>query len=367
MSVVPTDASYSGVQPALLATGYFYAEEGLHDVSMSAVQEIFTYDVTNALQFTFDVKTFNEYLGVHKDSSVNIVYSAIDLSSLRFPNDTITITATDISNGLLDATQVMSVGSLSTIYQDFAAYVGNYFNDRNGFETIFDLSSQELIKSGAFDASALINIIHKIEYNPNTHEYIKDLSGSITLNNVNNMLNYACYNNIFGNRELLPGDQNKLSSFPIYAPYLDPTTQAEVYDLSSNPVYIDASNVPVYVVDPSGTPLTYVYHDGSPATPKQLIDDSGNLLFKYLYSVENGFLAEDLIFVSTGFKVKLNLDILNNQIDLNAVGFADISAYDAQTNYTRGYFSKMTLANNSNINTTIVVPLLIKLKNLTLA
>ena len=200
------DASYSGLQYAFLASGGFFADQQFRDISMSATTTFNQYNVTTALQVTFDVRFLNSKLGLWKDSdNSGINLSTFDPSNLLFPftehfddpylNDDIEITHQEFVDGIHFKEQVMSVGGLKNIYTDFNNFVTDYFGNRFGFETLFDFSGQALYNNGIFDASALKNII---SYDP--AEQILDLSGSIKLSNVNEMLNYVVYKNPFGNR-----------------------------------------------------------------------------------------------------------------------------------------------------------------------
>ena len=187
--VLPTDISYSGLQYAFLASGSFFAEQGIHDISLVAMPQVTQQNVTTALQVTFDVRYFNAKIGLYKDASnVNVLESTFDPSNLKFPIDSIHIPAEDFIAGMQNKEQVMSVGALSGIYTNFNQFVTDYFGNRFGFETLFDMCGQQLYNGGVFDASALINIINSQAYNNATHEYINDLSGTITLSNINDSL-----------------------------------------------------------------------------------------------------------------------------------------------------------------------------------
>lgn len=471
--VLPTDASYTGLQYAFLASGSFFAEQGIHDVSMSAVPQVFQYNVTTALQVTFDVRYFNSKIGLYKDSSNNNMtegFSALDPSSLRFPTDAIDIPASDFIAGMQSQNQVMSVGSLSGIYTNFNQFVTDFFGNRFGFETLFDLSGQTNYNNGVFDASALINIINTQAFNANTHEYIRDLSGVIHLANINDSLNYVVYKNEFGNRSgAFDGSGDYiLGTTPYWQPQLDANKNI-IYQNASGELYFvqpdgslkdnanvsvpvgehtyplyhsgelvrDASNLQVYH-DPSGVKYyqqedgtlkdasgnllpggvqthpayeglsllkdendNVVYHDASyvfyyllpdgrradasgnvlgdsvqifpvfqPGPGRPILDVNNNIIYQPVYDIANGFLDGDLIFLNNGFQVTLSLDIINNSIDLNQLGFANVASFQQQSNVnqqqtsSQGFQSVSTVADDKKIVSTINVPLLIKLKNL---
>lgn len=198
--IIATDASYVGLYYALSATGGYKIEEGLKTITLLPVNQINQYDTTDSLQVRFDVRTFNQAIGLYKDASnQTILDTSFNESTFTFPTDIIELTANQFVLGMTE-NQVISVGKLKYVYQDFIEYVNNYFGFPNGFTTLFTLSSQIGINGGVFDANEFIKVIHGTTLNPSTGEYIKDLSGSITLNSVNQLLNFVNYSNSFNNR-----------------------------------------------------------------------------------------------------------------------------------------------------------------------
>jgi len=204
--------------------------------------------------------------------------------------DSITIHSTDFVNNIKES-NIISVGKLTTLYSDFVTYINDYFGYANGFSALFNLSSQVNIHSGIFNANAFINIINGQTLNQSTGEYVNDLSGSVTVNYINNLLNYVVYSNPFNNRN--PSDNNGAG-----------------------------------------------------------------------YSIQDGFIEGDLIFIPNGITITLNVIINNNNITLNNLGSTFLSNLNANTNYVNGYFSSSTNTTNTNIQRVFKAPLLIKLMNL---
>lgn len=197
---VPYDASYVGLFYAFEGLGGFDMEQGLQNITLIPIEQINKYDVTDSVQILYDVRLFNEKLGLYKDyQNINIISTSFDPLTLKFPYDSITITADEfVSN--VDANEVLSVGKLQTLYSDFILYVNDYFGYSNGFSTLFNISSQIDINNGVFDSDAFIYIINGKTLDPNTGEYVNDLSGSVIINNINNLLNNVTYNDPFNNR-----------------------------------------------------------------------------------------------------------------------------------------------------------------------
>jgi hypothetical protein len=79
------------------------------------------------------------------------------------------------------------------------------------------------------------------------------------------------------------------------------------------------------------------------------------------FSLQDGFVAGDLLFVPTGFTITLNMLINTNNITLNNLGTAYVASLNASANYVRGYFSSNTTTTGNEISTTFRVPLLIQL------
>jgi hypothetical protein len=79
------------------------------------------------------------------------------------------------------------------------------------------------------------------------------------------------------------------------------------------------------------------------------------------FSLQDGFVAGDLLFVPTGFTITLNMLINTNNITLNNLGTAYVASLNASANYVRGYFSSNTTTTGNEISTTVRVPLLIQL------
>jgi hypothetical protein len=66
--IVATDSSYVGLFYAYGASGGFIMEQGFNDVVLIPYEKINKYDVTEALQVKYDVRVFNEKIGLFKDS-----------------------------------------------------------------------------------------------------------------------------------------------------------------------------------------------------------------------------------------------------------------------------------------------------------
>lgn len=295
--------TYNGSHYAFTATGGYTVEEGFDTIRLLPQTTINQYDLTNAIQVLFDVRTFNEKLGLYKDAAnIGVVSTTFDSTTHIFGVDSITLPANEFVNGM-SVSQIVSVGSYSTLYSDFISYVSAYFGFAGGFSSLFNSASLFNINSGVFDGSALMHLITNNGTSDGSGAYITDLSGSITISNINSTLRYAVDSNAFGNRS-------------------------------------------------SGGNNSEAYYDAC-----------GN--FVQNYGASDGFIAGDLIFIPGGTTVTLNVNIAAEPFfPTNNVGPSNVASLTQNTNYASGNFTQNTNATTTNINRVLTAPLLIKLANL---
>jgi hypothetical protein len=214
-NVIPTQSSgYIGQQAgqnsffgefyAFIATGGFTIEQGFATVKLLQQNPLSKYDMTNALQVKYDVALFNKKLGIVKDATNKTVIDSSFVFTLdRFPNDIITITADEFVQNMTTQ-QVISVGTYYSLYSDYVDYVSKYFGYSGGYASLFSQSSEFDINAGVFDASAFVNIITGKSPDPSGN-YVNNLTGSISIYNINNLLRFAIDSNAFGNRDPVAG------------------------------------------------------------------------------------------------------------------------------------------------------------------
>jgi photosystem II stability/assembly factor-like uncharacterized protein len=182
------------------ASGGYVGEEGAPALRYDLNELFEKYDLTDSFQVLYDVKTFNEKIGLIKDASNNIILdTSFNDASNNFPIDEINISAEEFINGM-QVNQIISVGRLNTLYDEFADFVQQYFSGPVGFSTLFSDTSDYIINGGVFDASAFLHIITEKPMD-SSGAYVSDLSGVITINRVNELLKTSCSLNVFGNRD----------------------------------------------------------------------------------------------------------------------------------------------------------------------
>ena len=295
----PIESPYTGFFYAFYGSGGFTMDQCFNTIKLTQPNPLLRYDVTKALQIKFDVRTFNAKIGLYKDANnIGITSTTFNPVTDNFSIDEITISADEFVSGL-SKDQVISVGSYSTMYSDFKQLVNTYFGYAGGFSSLFSQASEFDINNGVFDASALINII--TPYSRPTGENVKQVTGSITISDINSLLKYAIDRNIFGNR----------------------TTQSSVgtsSDISSN-------------------------YTGNSTTQEENY-------FKSNYGMADGFIAGDLIFIPAGTTIKLHLVIDSENFNpLNNIGPSNVSELIGTMDTNRTFTNKFYPDNGSGPST----------------
>jgi hypothetical protein len=182
--------TYEGEVYAFNATGGFTMERGFDTIKLAEQDAPVHVDVTNAIQITMDVATFNAKLDL----------TSFDPVTDAFGVDDITISAEDFTAGVTNASQVLSVGIYSTLYSDFQTYVATYFGIGGGFSSLFVAASEfEIDTDNVFDGASFVALLTASAQDP-SGRYISDLSGSINIANIAKLLKYSVDGNVFGNR-----------------------------------------------------------------------------------------------------------------------------------------------------------------------
>jgi hypothetical protein len=185
----PSGNVFVGEVYAFNASGGFSMERGFDTIKLAEQTAPVHVDVTDAIQIMMDVLTFNDKLGL------------FDSVTDSFVNDEITITAGELTEGVTDDSQIISVGKYSTLYSDFQSYVASYFGIAGGFSSLFNAASEFAIDTdNTFTGASFIALLTASAQDP-SGRYISDLSGSITISNIAKLLKYSVDGNVFGNRD----------------------------------------------------------------------------------------------------------------------------------------------------------------------
>jgi len=205
-----SDGIYTGLAYVFDTLGGFSVNQSFPQIDLNVYSPVAQYDVTEALQIRFNVRTFNEKIGIIKQDnngkSIEVLYfDKIKELLTYYVNGTIRDTVTVNSNDFLSGVKtnnIVSMGKMSSLYSDFNYTVMEYFGAPYGFSSVFSNASDFNINNGIFDASAFINLINGITFHGTTGSVISDLSGYFTINDLNKHLRFICSTNVFGNRPL---------------------------------------------------------------------------------------------------------------------------------------------------------------------
>lgn len=192
---------YNGSCYAFGASGGLYVSQGFNEpIKLRQDQMLEKYDVTDAIQIKFSARTINKKLSILKDANnVNTVQAWYDTLTDTLHDDSINICSCDFIDGV-NTESIISIGKLSSLYFDFKTCVASYFGDPGGFASLFAYEQEFQINGGIFDASAYVQTINKSKFNING-SFVSDLSGHITVNDINKLLKFTIDTNVFNNRD----------------------------------------------------------------------------------------------------------------------------------------------------------------------
>jgi hypothetical protein len=195
------------------ASGGFAVQEGFKNIIINPISKLVEIDTTNTIQVLMDYKYINSLLGISYELiSINdtIRYDIcantdfyIDASGIFIndTDDTIVLSANQFVENISES-NILSVGSLSTVYTDYLNYVNNIFNPSKNSE-VFTASTLDICSNSLLNASGFISLISNRSnpnWNTNYSGYLTDLSGDITISNISKIIRYSCQYNIFNNR-----------------------------------------------------------------------------------------------------------------------------------------------------------------------
>lgn len=183
MSAIPSTTQdsrgvYVGNNYVINSTGGFSIQQGLPRINLRNIGSANQIDVTDALQIKYPVVRIN-----NKSDPIN---------------DEVTITTEDILD-YITPNRIISMGKLSTLYEDFNYTILEYFGDPSGFSTLFAEEQFYNINQGVFDRNALIQLFNKFEFDISGTQ-TTNLTGYFKVSYLSDSIRYASETNIFGNR-----------------------------------------------------------------------------------------------------------------------------------------------------------------------
>jgi hypothetical protein len=198
---------YQGSTYVFDTSGGFAIDQSFPQINLNTYSPIAQYDVTDALQIRFSVRTLNNKIGVIKDqSNIEVLqvlyYNNIDdvLEDVHgTTTSSVTVTAEDFLKGV-NTENIISMGKMSRLYSDFNYTVMEYFGAPYGFSTVFSGASEYSVNNGVFGKNEFVNLINGINFDGITGSVISDFTGYFTVNDLNKHLRFICGTNVFGNR-----------------------------------------------------------------------------------------------------------------------------------------------------------------------
>jgi len=184
---------------AIDATGGFTVDISLSDIEVIKQNPIREFDLTETLQLDFDVRIFNEKIGLIKDASnITVLDSSFNIVTETFPNTTVNITFEEFKNNLVSY-QITSLGKFETIYSDFKQYINHYFYYSNLFPSLLKSGDATDISNGSIDNDKFIELLNG-QYINSDGQTIDNFAGSINIYDINTSLSYISTDDPFNNR-----------------------------------------------------------------------------------------------------------------------------------------------------------------------
>ena len=141
---------------AINATGGFAVDISLTEIELLGVNPLREFDLTETLQIDYDVRIFNEKIGLFKDASNTVILdTSFNADTEVFPIDSFTITFEDFKTNVT-AEKVTSLGKFETLYSDFKQYINRYFYYNNEFISLLKGEDATDISNGIFDAAKFV-------------------------------------------------------------------------------------------------------------------------------------------------------------------------------------------------------------------
>lgn len=171
---------------ALSGSGSFAVEQRFDDISLNVQSAPVYIDATGAVQIKLPVSYFNDQLTYQTATDDYLV-------------DSVTISAEYLDG--ISVGQVLSVGRLSTVNADFARFCETYFGVTGGFESLYaEEQFTSDISNSAFGPTEFVALIDGAVTANATNAQTSALTGTVTVNNVSQLLRYAVDGNVFNNR-----------------------------------------------------------------------------------------------------------------------------------------------------------------------
>ena len=182
------DVLFDSSNNVIIGTGGFGIDISFQkvDIFSDLIALVSQYDLTDALQFKFDVRVLNNKLGLYKDvTNTTITSSTFDSTLKKFPPFNIDVSYNDFIN-VVSICDIISLGSFEQIYSDFNYQVKRYFHFPND-AIIFDYDSRKDMNRNQFTKEELIRKFYDVTTDENGNSY-SSFTGYFQIYDVNLLL-----------------------------------------------------------------------------------------------------------------------------------------------------------------------------------
>jgi len=190
-----------------IGNGGFFNTITLQDISFEDQTVIRRFDLTETVQINYDVRLFNEKIGLVKDASnQQIITTQYDASSNKFSIDSFEISFQEFKQQVTHE-RVVSVGKLDRSFIDFEIYLNRYFHYADGFNTLLTQESYKDLSNNDFDKHMFVSLLSDTREDTSGN-IVPTFQGSIQLKEINNVLQRLTNFDTFNNRKDLSYNQS---------------------------------------------------------------------------------------------------------------------------------------------------------------
>lgn len=217
----PYTGAITGSVYAFDASGGYVMEAGFATVTTLPQTALPIRDVTNALQVTLPASVFNDKLVLSSYDETTQTFA----TSADFVDGAISLTASQFQTALASSSQIIGTGAYTNMYSNFQTYVTTYFGVPGGFASLFNQATLFALSGtdadnlyALFKPSSPVTEGETATGDEISGNYVKDLTGTITINNITQLLRYAVDTNVFNNRDPAgsgAGDPNNAGNFGV--------------------------------------------------------------------------------------------------------------------------------------------------------
>ena len=195
-----TSSPIENMQDIILASGGFNLDLTLPSIEFldDSLATISDFDTTNTIRISFDVRLFNEKIGLYKNSTNDeIITTDFDSDENRFLLNTISFDFDEFKQNIAPY-QILSLGSFKNNYSDFTYQVNKYFHFPANFE-LFSRNSTDNLNMNVFNSDEFVRTLNDTIADASGN-IINAFSGHFIIYGINRILTKIVETNTFLNR-----------------------------------------------------------------------------------------------------------------------------------------------------------------------